>query len=1087
VIRSGAPKLGIMEAIRDRQGNEVWMQTDKVPVRDHGGKITGIIVMSQDITQRKRAEETLRESEERFSNAFEYAPIGVALVAPDGRWLKVNRALCELVGYSEAELLARTYEDITQPADFPACRENVQRLLAGEISTYQSEKHYVHKGGNLVTVSFNLSLVRDGQGRPLYLIAQIQDITERQRAASALLDSKRFLRSTLDALSAHIAILDERGTIIEVNAAWNRVDREDNFKRSQGRGENYLKVCDSAAGNFSKEAPLVADGIRAVMAGRRGEFHLEYPCHSPQEKRWFIVRVTRFGGDGPVRVVVAHENITERKQAEASLVDSQQRLALAKESAHIGIWDWNVVADKLEWDAQMYALYGIRRQDFNGAYEGWQKGLHAEDRARSAAAIRAALDGVKDFHIEFRVVWPTGEVRHIEAQAQVLRAGDGSPARMIGVNWDITERKKIETALKESERRYHSLFDTMLEGYAYCRLLYQDGQACDYIYLEVNRAFETQSGLKNVVGKKVSDIVPGMYEANPEQFEIYNRVALTGWPEQFESHAKLLDIWFSISVYSHEKEHFIVVFDNITERKRMEARFRRLVDSNVQGVMFWNKKGEITGANDAFLKLVHHTRADLEAGRINWIAMTPPEFVHLDQRALAEIAATGSSAPYEKEFVLPDGSRVPVLLGAAIFADSTEEGVCFMLDLSARKKLEVQLVQLQKLETVGKLAGGIAHEFNSILTAILGQSELLLADLPAGSTLAQSATEISKAANRAATLTRQLLAYGRKQFLQPEVLELNRVVAGMESVFNHLMGGDVTTQIVATPGRHTVKADAGQIEQVMMNIVINARDAMPNGGRLTLEIANVAFDAESVGRYPELKPGEYVRLAISDTGTGMSEAVKARAFEPFFTTKGVGQGTGLGLSTCYGIIKQSGGHISVYSELGRGTTFKIYLPRVAPPPAISVPRLDAPDLPRGTESILLVEDDPALREMAATLLRRLGYTVFAAGNGVEALSLKHERSTGHIDLLFTDVVMPHMSGKELADRVRALYPHTKILFTSAYTENAIVHQGVLNKGVALLQKPFTPSALAHKLRAVLDQPGPPAPADAQETFGFPNA
>ena len=254
--------------------------------------------------------------------------------------------------------------------------------------------------------------------------------------------------------------------------------------------------------------------------------------------------------------------------------------------------------------------------------------------------------------------------------------------------------------------------------------------------------------------------------------------------------------------------------------------------------------------------------------------------------------------------------------------------VANLRDITERKRLEAQLFQSQKMETVGKLAGGIAHEFNSILTAIIGQSELLLGDLPAGSPLAKSATEISKAADRAATLTRQLLAYGRKQFLQPETLDLNRVIAGMEGMLRHLMGGDVDTQIVPAAGLQAVKADAGQIEQVIMNMAINARDAMPNGGKLTLETANVSFDEESVGRYPELKPGDYVMLAITDTGTGMSEEVKARVFEPFFTTKGVGQGTGLGLSTCYGIIKQSGGHISVYSELARGTTFKIYLPQV---------------------------------------------------------------------------------------------------------------------------------------------------------------
>ncbi len=406
--------------------------------------------------------------------------------------------------------------------------------------------------------------------------------------------------------------------------------------------------------------------------------------------------------------------------------------------------------------------------------------------------------------------------------------------------------------------------------------------------------------------------------------------------------------------------------------------------------------------------------------------------------------------------------------------------VAIQRDISVRKRFEAQLFQSQRMETVGKLAGGVAHEFNSILTAIIGQSELILSDLPVESPLARNASEIVRAASRAAALTRQLLAYGRKQILQPETLDLNQVLADLAGMIHHVMGNEVQVEIIPGSGLKAVHADAGQVEQVIMNMAINARDAMPNGGKLTLETANVCFEQESVGRYPELRAGHYVMLAITDTGAGMSEEVKARVFEPFFSTKEVGQGAGLGLSTCYGIAKQSGGHISVYSEKGRGATFKIYLPQVAAAGAAPATRLHAPDLPRGHETILLVEDDPALREMAGALLRRLGYTVLVAADGVEAMSLKQRRGIGHIDLLFTDVVMPHMSGKELADRVQGLYPHTRILFTSAYTENAIVHQGVLDKGVALLQKPFTPSALAHKLREVLDQPGPAQPEAGPE-------
>jgi CheY-like chemotaxis protein len=350
---------------------------------------------------------------------------------------------------------------------------------------------------------------------------------------------------------------------------------------------------------------------------------------------------------------------------------------------------------------------------------------------------------------------------------------------------------------------------------------------------------------------------------------------------------------------------------------------------------------------------------------------------------------------------------------------------------------------------------------------------LLLVDLPPGSSTANSAAEISQAANRAALLTRQLLAYARKQFLQPETLDLNRVVANMQGVFSLLLGKGVDTQFVPGPGSKTVLADSGQIEQVIVNLAINAREAMPNGGKLILETANVAFEDGSTERYPELKPGDYVMLSITDNGVGMSEEVKARAFEPFFTTKQIGDGTGLGLSTCYGIIKQSGGHIALFSEAGRGTTFKIYLPQSQQRAAASPGRKQASsEVPHGKETVLLVEDDPALRDMAVKMLERQGYTVWAAANGMDALGLIQQYNMDRIDLLLTDVVMPNMNGKELADKIQDLFPSIKILYTSAYTESAIVNKGVLNKGIILLQKPFTPSGLARKVRDVLDQPVP---------------
>jgi len=667
-----------------------------------------------------------------------------------------------------------------------------------------------------------------------------------------------------------------------------------------------------------------------------------------------------------------------------------------------------------------------------------------------------------------------GKVHYLRVVKSPVFDPDGKITGTQGMLFDITERRRAE----ETVRRLAAIVENSDEAII--------GETLAGIVTSWNHAAEKMFGYTaaEIIGRPLQLIIPP--EQQHEEPEILSGFDRGEQVCRFETirirkDGQRFDVSATISPIKDANGKIVgaskIVYD-ITERKRNEESLRLLgsaVEQSTESIVITDAQIDLPGPriifiNPAYTKMTGYTAAEA-------IGQTPRilQGAHTDKSVLSRLrknlehgeAFHGEAVNYRK-----DGTEYDQEWQIAPIRDASGTITNFVgvqRDITARKKLQGQLVQSQKMETVGKLAGGIAHEFNSILTAIIGQSELLLNDLPASSPLIKNATEIIKASNRAATLTRQLLAYGRKQFLQPEILDLNRVVTGMGEVLQHLMGVNVVVQMVPAIGLNSVKADAGQLERVIMNLVINARDAMPNGGKLILETANVSFDADSVGRYPELKPGGYVMLAITDTGIGMSDAVKARVFEPFFTTKDVGQVTGLGLSTCYGIVKQSGGHISVYSELGRGTTFKIYLPQIEAQATIPITRLDSPDLPRGAETILLVEDDPALREMAATLLRRLGYTVFAAGNGVEALSLKHEPSTGHIDLLFTDVVMPHMSGKELADRVRALYPHTKILFTSAYTENAIVHQGVLDQGVALLQKPFTPSALANKLREVLDQ------------------
>jgi PAS domain S-box-containing protein len=979
-------------------------------------------------------------------------------------------------------------------------------------------------------------------GKCVGLVVNWRDITERKRAEEALRNSKQFLRSTLDALSAHIAILDEHGTIITVNAAWVRFAVGNHFMGGDsGVGDNYLKVCDAAAGRFSEEAAAVASGIRAVMSGQREEFQVEYPCHSPQEKRWFIVRGSRFGGDGPVRVVVAHENVTVRRRAEESLRLLSSAVEQVKEAIVITDAQLDLPGPKIIFINPAFTqMTGYPAAEVIGKTPRMFQGPRTDKAV--LRRLRQNLERGEVFVGEAVNYHRDGTEFDLEWHVAPLRNTDGKVAHFVAVERDITARKLAENALRESNEKFQQLVDNITDVFW---IRSPDLSVLHY----VSPAFE------RLWGRTVASL-----HANPQLWSDFifaeDRERVVAAFDQLTGDAPSLEIeyrivrpdgeirWVRVRGYQIRdatgklNRHTGIVTD-ITERKKTEAAaaaFSKLskelsfVTTPEEAARIIDEAAFTLLACDAFTIQLCSAETDLmtalfdcdtfDGKRIRGPSRPPHKPTELQRRILASGGQlilreqSGGFQPGGKPFgnearpsvsllfvtMALDARKVGILSAQSYTLNAYDQHdlrtLQTLADLcggaldriwvnEALRQSEAQLFQSQKLETVGKLAGGIAHEFNSILTAIIGQSELMLEDLPAGNPLVNNATQISKAATRAATLTRQLLAYGRGQFLRPETLDLNRVIAGMNDVLGHLMGREkVVVNIIPAAGLRMVKADAGQIEQIIMNLAMNARDAMPNGGKLTLETANVSFDQDSVGRYSELKPGDYVMLAISDTGRGMSEAVKARAFEPFFTTKDVGQGTGLGLSTCYGIAKQSGGHISVYSEPGRGTTFKVYLPQVEAQPKLPIQRLDSPELPRGTETILLVEDDPALRHMAGTLLSRLGYKVLTAANGVEALSLSHEPGSGRIELLFTDVVMPHMSGKELADRVRVLYPHTRILFTSAYTENAIVHQGALDQGVRLIQKPFTPSALARKVREVLDQPEVPKPGEAPGTSGF---
>ncbi len=500
--------------------------------------------------------------------------------------------------------------------------------------------------------------------------------------------------------------------------------------------------------------------------------------------------------------------------------------------------------------------------------------------------------------------------------------------------------------------------------------------------------------------------------------------------------------------------------------RRSEERFRKLFDSHTIGIVIADLAGRTLEANDAYLDMLGYSREELLAGEIRWDELTPPEYLERDKKAVEELQRTGVASSWEKELLRKDGKRVPVLMGVAMLPASEGACIAYIVDLSSQKVLEERLRLSQKMEAVGRLAGGVAHDFNNLLTAILGYGSLLSSRLAPGAPGREELDEMLRASERATALTQQLLAFSRKQVLEPVVLDVNELVRNLEKMLRRLIGEDLelATKLDALAGR--VRADHGQLEQVIMNLVLNARDAMPNGGRLTIETANADLDESYAQRHITVRPGRYVMVAVSDTGTGMDAETQAHIFEPFFTTKEKGKGTGLGLSTVYGIVKQSGGNIWVYSEPGKGTTFKVYLPRVGEPAEEGVPRTAGPLSTSGTGTILVVEDEPAIRALAKRVLEGRGYRVIEAGSGKDALE-RVRAEEGPINLLLTDLVMPDMPGTELACRLEEMRPGVRVLFMSGYTDDGVVRSGQLGSGHAFLQKPFTPGILASKVREIL--------------------
>ncbi|MDP8238014.1 MAG: PAS domain S-box protein, partial [Candidatus Hatepunaea meridiana] len=503
--------------------------------------------------------------------------------------------------------------------------------------------------------------------------------------------------------------------------------------------------------------------------------------------------------------------------------------------------------------------------------------------------------------------------------------------------------------------------------------------------------------------------------------------------------------------------------------KDSETKYRQLAETAKDVIMVLDLEGKIKYINQEGLRLSGYSEG--EAMQMNITDVLTDEQVTGAVERFAK-RATGKTDvfAYEIEFTNKTGDRIPFEVKSSLITERGEpSGVLIIArDVTERKHLEEQFRQAQKMESVGRLAGGIAHDFNNLLTVIAGRTDLALAMVDPNDTVWRNLDEIQNTTQRAAALTRQLLAFSRRQTLQPKILNLNSIITELGKMLKRIIGDDINLMTDVEPDLKLVKVDPGQAEQVIINLVINARDAMPAGGNIEIETMNVELDEEYARTHSDVTPGSYVMLAVSDTGCGMTDEVKSKLFEPFFTTKEEGKGTGLGLSTVYGIVKQSGGNIWVYSELDKGTTFKIYLPMVeGKAEEFKRKVVDVSEALRGTETILVVEDEEALRELTCYVLEQQGYNVLEAQTGGDAYLLC-QKMEKPIDLILTDVVMPNMGGPELVDKLKEIWQDFKVVYMSGYTRNAIVHNDILDVDTEYIQKPFRPVDIARKVREALD-------------------
>jgi PAS domain S-box-containing protein len=947
-----------------------------------------------------------------------------------------------------------------EPEDFLARIREVQANVAAAVPTLP--KHPVGDEKEIFKV-YSETLIRKLEEKTMQLEeanhALQQDIANRRRTEEAWRESENRLRAIFETEPECVKVVSAEGHLLEMNRAGLLMLEAESVEAVQRKT--------LAAFIAPEYRDAFRELHRRVMAGENGRLEFEIVGLRGGRRRLDTHATPLRGKGGEVTALLAvTRDITEQTLANAKLRDSEAGLAAAQALIHLGSWELDLATMTGVYSAEMFRLFYRDPALGAPAFAEFLELIHPGDRPIVEQAHARTTAAHEPYTIEYRTHPSLGPIRHLSATITVIRDAAGCPIRTAGTALDVTGRKQAEEQLKLLETCVARFQDIVIITEA--EPLEEPGPRIVF----VNDAFARRTGYTReealgrsprfLQGPKTSraelDRIGAALRAwKPARAELIN---YTKSGEEFWLELDIVPVadatgWFT---------HWVAVERDITERKRLEDRLHRLIESNIQGVFFWHADGRITGANDAFLRLTGFSREDLAAGLLNFYAMTPPEFAEVDRRAVEQLTAGQVCDSYEKEYLRSDGTRVPVLLGAACYADNPEEGVAFVLDITERKKLEQQFLRAQRMESVGTLAGGIAHDLNNSLGPILMSLEILKMRFPDPES--EELLEIIRSsAQRGADMVRQVLSFARGvEGLRLDV-QVKHLIRDIEKIARDTFLKHIEVRTSLPNDLWTVVGDATQLHQVLLNLCVNARDAMPEGGRLTISASNLTIDAHYAGLNAEARPGPYVFLQIEDTGTGIPPEMIEKIFDPFFTTKEVGKGTGLGLSTSMGIIKSHGGFIRVYSELRKGTKFRVYLPAQTGAAAETVDQ--SAEMPRGHgELILVVDDESSVREITRQTLEAFGYRVVLASDGAEAVAIYASRQ-GEIAVLLTDMMMPGIDGPATIQVLRKMNPTLPIIAASGLSDDGQVARAMSLGVKHFLPKPYTAETLLKTLRAVL--------------------